>query len=77
MAPDSVLGRTVGTAAEVPSHHHQAVDRLGRGIRAVGWAEDDVVEAVEVAGHRFAVGVQWHPEQHPDDRLFAALVNCA
>jgi putative glutamine amidotransferase len=36
------------------------------------------VEAVEVAGQEFAIGVQWHPEDNPaDDRLFIALVQAA
>lgn len=44
------------------SHHHQGVDRLGRGLVAVAWSGDGLVEAVEVAGEGWAVGVQWHPE---------------
>ncbi|HKA69957.1 MAG TPA: gamma-glutamyl-gamma-aminobutyrate hydrolase family protein [Actinomycetes bacterium] len=63
--------------AEVSSHHHQAVDRLGSGVVAVGWAEDGVVEAIELADHPFAVGVQWHPEMTGsalDRALFAALL---
>ena len=62
---------------EVSSHHHQAVDRLGAGVVATGWAEDEVIEAIEVAGHPFAVGVQWHPEMTGsalDRALFAALL---
>jgi len=35
------------------------------------------VEAVEVAGHRFAIGVHWHPEEGDDPRLMAALVEAA
>lgn len=61
----------------VNSFHHQAVDRLGDGLRVVGWAPDDVVEAFEEPGDRFVVAVQWHaeslvgrPEQHA---LFAAF----
>ena len=38
-----------------------------------GWAPDGTVEAVELAGRPFVVGVQWHPEQD-DPRIFAALV---
>lgn len=65
LAPDSVLGRLYGTELCTNSFHHQAVDRTGDGIRAVGWADDGVVEAIEVPGSR-ALGVQWHPEMHPD-----------
>jgi putative glutamine amidotransferase len=63
--------------AEVSSHHHQAVDRLGSGVVATGWADDGVVEAIEVTDHPFAVGVQWHPEMtgsELDRALFAALL---
>ena len=67
----------------VPTHHHQAVDLLGDGLRAVAWEEDGLVEAVEggpteldgMSG--FVVGVQWHPEQGDDVRLFGALVHAA
>ncbi|MER7779701.1 gamma-glutamyl-gamma-aminobutyrate hydrolase family protein [Streptomyces sp. NPDC096191] len=58
-------------------HHHQAVDRLGDGLTATGWAEDGTVEAVEVTGHRFAVGVQWEAGQTADKRLHQALAQAA
>ena len=68
---------------DVPTYHHQAVDLLGDGLRAVAWAEDGTVEAVErgpselggLAG--FVLGVQWHPEQGDDVRLFGALASAA
>lgn len=63
---------------EVPTHHHQAVDRVGDGLTAVGWADDGIIEAVEaISPHEFIVGVQWHPEQGVDFRLFSALVAAA
>jgi len=46
----------------VPSWHHQALRRLGTGLRAVAWAPDEVVEAVELRGESQLVAVQWHPE---------------
>jgi gamma-glutamyl-gamma-aminobutyrate hydrolase PuuD len=68
----------LGLRTEGHCHHHQAVDRLGAGLVAVGAAEDGTVEAVEVAGPGFALGVQWHPEDNPaDNRLFVALVEAA
>jgi putative glutamine amidotransferase len=77
-------GRTVsailpgGEYFEVPTHHHQAVDKLGDGLTAVAWADDGLIEAVEATTpHDFVVGVQWHPEQGTDGRLFAALVAAA
>ena len=57
----SVLRDLYGESAEVNSFHHQAVDRLGEGARATAFAEDDVIEAIEVEGAD-AIGVQWHPE---------------
>jgi putative glutamine amidotransferase len=42
--------------------HHQAVDRLGSGLRAVGWAGDGTVEAIEGVDGLRILGVQWHPE---------------
>jgi putative glutamine amidotransferase len=53
------------------------VDTLVEPLRAVGWAEDGSVEAVEAAGQAFTVGVLWHPEVGDDPRLFAALVAAA
>jgi putative glutamine amidotransferase len=47
---------------QVNSRHHQAVKGLGRGLVVTGCAPDGVVEAVELPGERFLVGVQWHPE---------------
>ncbi|MFD5464150.1 gamma-glutamyl-gamma-aminobutyrate hydrolase family protein [Kitasatospora sp. NPDC127059] len=60
---------------EVPTFHHQAVDRLGTGLRVSALAPDGTVEAVEGPG--FMVGVQWHPEQGTDLRLMQALVRAA
>jgi len=72
--PTSTLGKILGETAQVATRHHQAVARLGKGLAAVAWAEDQVVEAVELQGHRFGLGVQWHPEEGEDRRLFEALV---
>ncbi|MCL6552397.1 MAG: gamma-glutamyl-gamma-aminobutyrate hydrolase family protein [Firmicutes bacterium] len=74
-----VLG---GGALGVNSFHHQAIASPAPGFAVVARADDGTVEAVESTGHRFAVGVQWHPERmvahHPvQRRLFAALVAAA
>ena len=64
--------------ALVSCHHHQAVDRLGSGLTATAWSDDDgIVEAIELAGHPFGIGVEWHPEQDPDDGPFLALIEAA
>jgi putative glutamine amidotransferase len=63
------------------SHHHQALARIGRGLRPVGWTEDGLVEAVELSDG-WLLGVQWHPEETADgdpaqQGLFDALVDRA
>jgi putative glutamine amidotransferase len=73
----SKLASVLGEATMVPASHHQAINRLGTGLTTVGWTEDQVIEAVELAGHRFGIGVQWHPEEGDDTRIFEALVNAA
>lgn len=77
--PDSAVGRMTGSdGLTVEVYHHQAIDRLAPGLRVTARSEDDVIEAVELDGVPFGVGVQWHPEQTPDDlRLFAGLVDAA
>ncbi len=63
LAPSSLLAQVVKTQVEVNSLHHQAIDRLGRGLKVVGETADGVIEAVELERHPFAFGVQWHPEE--------------
>ncbi|RTL68529.1 MAG: gamma-glutamyl-gamma-aminobutyrate hydrolase family protein [Pseudonocardiaceae bacterium] len=76
--PGSLAGRLLGEHARVRCLHHQSIDRLGDELRVTARARDGVVEAVELDGHPFAVGVQWHPEQDGTDlRLVRALVNAA
>jgi putative glutamine amidotransferase len=60
----SMLGQLAGSdSAPVNSHHHQAIQNLGRELVATAWASDGIVEAVEdPRSDRFVVGVQWHPE---------------
>jgi putative glutamine amidotransferase len=79
--PNSRLAAILGgDAAWVNSFHHQAVDRLGAGLRAVAWAPDGTVEGIEDPD-RFVLGVQWHAETldrgGPHHRLFEALVAAA
>jgi putative glutamine amidotransferase len=80
IAPDSLLAQSLGATevVEVNSFHHQAVDRLGDGLRAVAWAEDGLIEGIEATDREFAVGVQWHAEGLVDNaeqgRLFEAFM---
>lgn len=74
----SRLAELLGEEVSVRCHHHQAVDRLAAELTVSGCAPDGTIEAVELAGPSFALGVQWHPEAGSgDDRLFAALVAAA
>jgi putative glutamine amidotransferase len=73
-AEASAVSGMFGKRAEVATYHHQGVAGLGRGLTATGWAEDGVVEAVELAGRRWVVGVQWHPEVFAGAALFEEFV---
>jgi putative glutamine amidotransferase len=85
ISPDSTLATilTGGGTFEVPTKHHQSVDLLGDGLKAVAWEEDGTIEAVEPGPSElddfsgFVLGVQWHPEQGSDLRVFSALVSAA
>ena len=77
IAAGTSLASILGTEVKVPCYHHQAVDRLGAGLSAVGWADDGLVEALVLEGPHFVLAVQWHPEDGDDPRLFDALVAAA
>jgi putative glutamine amidotransferase len=68
--PGTALAAIVAES-ELPvnSRHHQAVDRVGEGLIVSARAADGIVEAVERPDKRFALAVQWHPE---DQRRFAS-----
>jgi putative glutamine amidotransferase len=74
VADGSRLGAIVGAAElAVNSFHHQAVAELGRGLRAVAWAPDGVIEGIEGDGDALYLGVQWHVETLVDRPRHAAL----
>ena len=74
IAAGSKLGRTMRRRrVRVNSFHHQAVNRLGTGLRAVAWSPDGVIEGIEAPGRRFLLGVQWHAECLVDRPEHAAL----
>jgi putative glutamine amidotransferase len=79
LEPDSLLAGVMGATRVVAScHHHQAVAKLGDGLRVTGRAPDGIVEALEVDGE-WLLAVQWHPEDTAagdpaQQRLFDALV---
>jgi putative glutamine amidotransferase len=79
LEPGTLAARVVGVERlAVRSHHHQGVATLGDSVVASGWSEPDgLVEAIEVPGHAFALGVLWHAEEEPGSRIVAALCEAA
>ena len=83
VAPGSRLAAILGgTRMPISSWHHQAIERLGKGLQPVAWAEDGAIEAVELDGNDQLIAIQWHPEhtalQDPSQlALFQALVTLA
>ena len=80
--PGSLLAEVMGTPSpSVNSFHHQAVSRLGRGLRIVARSPDGVVEGIEAPGRGYVLGVQWHAEclaERPEQAaLFEGLVDAA
>lgn len=65
----------------VNSLHHQGIKELAPGLRAVAMAPDHLVEAVQVPGYPFGLGVQWHPELLPENpnaqAIFRAFINAS
>ncbi|MFH8466693.1 gamma-glutamyl-gamma-aminobutyrate hydrolase family protein [Streptomyces sp. NPDC017991] len=72
--PGSLCAGLVGAEASVPTYHHQAVERLGAGLVASAYAGDGTVEALELPGPGWALGVQWHPEMGTDLCVMTGLV---
>lgn len=80
VAPETHVADLLGSGETLigKSYHHQAIDTLAPGLAVSATSDDGTVQAVEVAGVPFGIGVQWHPEHTPDDlRLFAGLVDAA
>jgi putative glutamine amidotransferase len=69
--------------ALVNSHHHQAIETVGEGLRATAWTADGLIEAIEESrDERWALGVQWHPEIEWEqdkfsENLFKSFVEAA
>jgi putative glutamine amidotransferase len=67
LTKDCFLARATGaTRVRGASFHHQGIDTLAPGFKAVGHAPDGLLEAIEHEEHRI-VGVQWHPEDTSAD----------
>lgn len=76
--PGALARRVFGSHSEVASEHHQAVRRVGRGLRVTATASDGIVEMVELPRPTLGVGLQWHPEYpesgEPGRKVAEALV---
>ncbi len=82
LAGDCRLAKILGAdRVETNSLHHQAIKAPAAAVNVTGYAPDGIIEALELPGHPFGLGVQWHPEwlQHlPAMRaLFGALIEAA
>lgn len=76
--PGTRYEAAVPEETDVPTYHHQCVDRLGTGLLPSAYASDGTVEAIEPAdGPGWVLGVQWHPEMGEDPRVMRALVEAA
>ena len=76
LASPSLLAKLAGSdKALVNSHHHQAIEKVGRELVPTAWSTDGLIEAVEDSrADRFVLGVQWHPEMGwKNDRLSQEL----
>jgi putative glutamine amidotransferase len=73
--PGTLAERVVGGEhTEVKSAHHQGLEELGEGVVASGYADDGLVETIELPDKTFAVGVLWHPEEDERSRVIGSLV---
>jgi putative glutamine amidotransferase len=77
---DTCLRHVMGQAViETNSHHFEGVVKPGKAV-VCGKAPDGIIEAIEVPGKKFAIGVQWHPEMYreeTDQKLFKAFIDAA
>jgi gamma-glutamyl-gamma-aminobutyrate hydrolase PuuD len=83
--PGTALATIMGETDTVRCSHHQAIGELGKGLvvsarsveRSGPVGTDGIIEAVELDGAPFVLGVQWHPEESGDRRLFDALMSAS
>lgn len=80
--PGTLLNKILGSRKIIcNSSHHQAVNRLGKGLAVAAVAPDGVVEAVDLPGYPFLLSIQWHPERifssQYSRKLFKAFIDAA
>ena len=79
LEPGSLAARAAGAdRIWVKSHHHQGVAELGEGLTATGWDDAGTIEAIELPGREFALGILWHPEEEDGEpAVITALIEAA
>lgn len=80
LAPEGRLAKILEhKSVTEPTSHHQSVDKLGKGIKAIASTADGIVEGIEMPEHDFVVGVQFHPERayERNEKLFAEFIKHA
>lgn len=82
ITPESRLSGLMGRArVAINSLHHQAVDRLGQGLKVSARDAHNIIQATEHPDAPFLIGVQWHPEflmfRRRHQNLFRGLVRAA
>lgn len=79
--PSSLLYELVGEeTAKTNSLHHQGIKALGKNLRAVAHTQDGLIEAIEIEGLSFGLGIEWHPEELGDEisqKIFTAFIEAA
>lgn len=82
--PDSKFAKIAGkNKIGANAHHHQAIRNLGEGLVATAWAEDGIIEAIEIPDKTFVIAVQPHPESLENSveprwaKLFSAFVEAS
>lgn len=78
----TTLHRILGTTEILTNtSHHQSIERPGKGLKIVAYAEDGIIEACELENYPFGLCIQWHPEAMTERTehlaLFRALVETA
>ena len=78
IAAGSRMADALGESANLCCAHHQGIDQVGDGLKAVAWAEDGTIEGTEDPSADFIVAVQAHPEEDAETAaLFAAFIAAA
>ncbi|MCX4910136.1 gamma-glutamyl-gamma-aminobutyrate hydrolase family protein [Streptomyces sp. NBC_00878] len=75
--PGSRYADLIPEETSVPTYHHQSVDRLGKNLTPSAHATDGTIEAIELPGPTWVLGVQWHPEMAEDTRVMSGLIRAS